>query len=64
MKNLVKCEVCGKEEKVPPSRLNSYKTCSHECSSKRRKSLTVNNCTCTKCGLSFHLKESQVKRYN
>jgi len=64
MKFKVNCIVCGKEQTIYKNRLNSYKTCSMECSSKYKKSLTVNNCKCTNCGKDFHLKESQIKRYN
>lgn len=64
MKFKVNCIVCGKEQTIYKNRLNSYKTCSMECSSKYRKSSTINNCKCTNCGKDFHLKESQVKRYN
>ena len=59
----VECEVCGKKESVGKQRAESYKTCSMECSSIRRKSLTPLNCECTNCGKKFHLKNSSVKRY-
>ena len=64
MSKKVKCEICGKEEIVSASRAKNYKTCSHKCSSIRRKSITILNCKCTNCGKNFHLKESQIKRYN
>lgn len=49
---------------VIPSRAKNYKTCSYECSSIRIKNKTVLNSTCTNCKKEFHIKESQVKRYN
>lgn len=45
-------------------RAKTYKTCSKECSSKYRKSLTENNCICNNCDKRFHLKPSAIKRYN
>lgn len=63
MKTKVNCSVCGKEELVYDSRLKNYSTCSHVCSSKLKLSKRVNNCTCTNCGVEFHRKESQMKRY-
>jgi hypothetical protein len=64
MGSLVNCEICGKEEKVGPSRVKSYRTCSHECSSIRRKRETGSNCVCDQCKIPFHKKLSQIKRYN
>lgn len=60
----VTCEICNKTQMVIPSRAKNYKTCSYECSSIRIKNKTVLNSTCTNCKKEFHIKESQVKRYN
>lgn len=64
MKYKVTCETCGKNEEVSLSRSIAYKTCSHKCSTLRIKNKTDLNCTCTNCSIKFHLKESQIKRYN
>lgn len=64
MSNKVKCEICNKEEKVSLSRIKNYKTCSHKCSSIRRKNMTPMNCECTNCNKKFHIKKSQIKKYN
>lgn len=60
----VVCKVCKKEHKVNNNRKDSYKACGRECYSVYKKSLTSNNCTCTNCKKEFHLKPSQIKRYN
>lgn len=60
----VKCKICNKEEKIPPSRQKSYVTCSLKCYSAYRKRNTINNCTCTHCKKEFHIKPSVIKRYN
>jgi hypothetical protein len=60
----VKCITCGKAHRVSPKRAITYKCCSLKCYSQYKKSLTVLNATCTQCSKPFHLKESQIKRYN
>ena len=60
----VKCLICNKEEKVAPSRAKNYKCCCKKCYSIYRKNKTIKNCICTQCNKKFHLKESQLKRYN
>lgn len=57
----VKCEICNKIEVVSPSRAKSYKTCGHECSSKRRRATPET--TCTNCGNNFHMKKYQRDKY-
>ncbi len=59
---ILNCKVCNKEVKISPSRENTFETCSHKCSSILKKA--KDNCTCTNCNKSFHLKESAIKRYN
>ena len=55
------CQTCGKRFCVPHWRENA-KFCSIEC---QRKSLRgKNNATCTYCGKEFHVKQSQIDRYN
>lgn len=60
----VTCKTCGKNHKVSKSRETTYKTCSRECYSIYKKTLIPNNCVCTNCKKEFHLKPSQIKRYN
>ena len=60
----VKCNICGKSEKVAPSRAKSYKSCSRECYSQYRLSTQDLNCTCTSCNKKYHTKPSQIKRYD
>ena len=55
------CAVCGAKFKVIKCRNTSAKYCSIEC---QRKSLHGEpNCTCTQCGKSFHMKQSQQDKY-
>jgi deoxyuridine 5'-triphosphate nucleotidohydrolase len=56
----VKCQICGKEELVYPSRAKQYKTCSVECLSKYNTS--KNNAICCVCGHEFHVKPKRLKR--
>ena len=55
------CQTCGKKFFVPHWRKNA-KFCCMEC---QHKSLHgSNNAICTYCGKSFHIKQSQIDRYN
>lgn len=55
------CEVCGAEFKVIKCRDETAKYCSIKC---QRKSLRgEENCICTQCGKSFHMKQSQQNKY-
>ena len=54
----VECVVCGKKEKVPPSRAKKYKTCSMECLSEYFKA--DYNVECKLCSKPFHLKPSHI----
>lgn len=60
----VECLYCKKQESVYTSRFKNYKTCSIECSSKYKKSLSPNNAKCKQCNIEFHRKESHVKKAN
>lgn len=54
------CQICGKVFYVPHWRKNA-KFCSTEC---QHKSLHgIDNATCTFCGKKFHIKKSQIDRY-
>ena len=61
---LVKCEICGKEEYVTPSRAKTYKTCSVACAAKRsyiRQSKKVDK-ICPICGALFKVKPSHYNK--
>lgn len=60
MKIEVNCKVCGKKEKVFPSRAKKYVACSIKCLGKYNKS--DNNLVCCVCGKRFHLKPFRVNR--
>lgn len=60
MKIIVKCEICGKEEIVFPSRAKDYKTCSVKCLGLYHKS--DNNVKCCVCHKEFHVKPKRIKR--
>jgi hypothetical protein len=59
----VQCIICNKEQNIPPSRYNNYKTCSRNCFKQYKQSISVLNCTCSTCNKKYHRKESQKKRY-
>lgn len=57
-----KCEICGKEFTVSIWRSDKAKYCSKEC---QHQSLHgSDNCVCTNCGKSFHLKEYRINKYS
>lgn len=56
------CEVCGKSFSVINCRKDTAKYCSRKCSDKAKKG--QNNVICSTCGKPFHMKESQLKRYD
>jgi hypothetical protein len=62
MNNKVQCKWCNKEEIVSPSRFKNYKTCSLNCSSLYKKSISPLNAECKLCNKKFHKKESQIKK--
>jgi len=56
------CPICGKDFYVPHWRKEKAKYCGTEC---RQLSFKAgNNAVCSTCGKPFHIKESQLKRYN
>lgn len=63
-KHEVSCSVCGKKEIVGNQRFKTYLTCSKSCLGQHYKNKKPKNQKCTNCGVFFHMKESQVKRYN
>lgn len=59
-----KCEWCGKEFNVYPSRLKAkHICCSKQCQSELRKSLTKPNCVCPTCNKNFHANPRDIKKY-
>lgn len=56
------CLNCGKEFEIPHWRENTAKYCSPKCRDESRKKEP--NCICEICGKEFHLKPSQLKKYN
>lgn len=56
----VKCEVCGKEQHVSPSRSVKYRTCSFRCLGILNKA--PDNCVCETCGKHFHRKPYARKK--
>ena len=56
------CETCGKEFSVPRARAITAKYCCTQCRDIGRKAIP--NQTCTQCGKQFHMKQSQLDRYN
>ena len=60
---IYKCEWCGKEFNVRPSRLKAkHICCSKQCQSELRKSLTKPNCVCLTCNKKFHANPRDIKR--
>lgn len=60
----LKCEVCGADYSVPPSRAETAKTCSHSCAvsyrAKARQRRTQLNCKL--CGAAFEAPNSHADR--
>lgn len=56
----VKCENCGKEEIVSPSRAKNYITCSRKCFGEYKKNNQNLNVICSICGKKFHMKQSHI----
>jgi len=57
---IVHCEICGKEQNVPPTRAKRYHTCSYACGGIRVSA--PNNVTCCVCGKEAHMKPHRLNR--
>ena len=61
---IYKCEWCGKEFNIHPSRLKAkHICCSKQCQSELRKSLTKPNYVCPTCNKNFHANPRDIKNY-
>lgn len=61
---IYKCEWCGKEFNIHPSRLKAkHIRCSKQCQSELRKSLTKPNYVCPTCNKNFHANPRDIKNY-
>lgn len=62
--SVLRCQVCGSEFKVPPSRAHRAKTCSLECRAVQLSRDTVRRVTlqCENCGGGFDVPKCHVSR--
>lgn len=60
----IKCEICGKNKKVKPYRVNTQRYCSYECSNKARHLEGTTLVNCSFCHKEFRKNNFYVNNYD